>query len=155
HPVGEHQHDAAAVDVQQVGDADVHRVPQRRRALRLQLVAEDVDQLVVAAGEVARVDLDAVGKAADARPVGRLHGVDELLRGLLDQIEVRAHAAAAIQQHDDGDRLDLVGEDGEVHALAVVFDLELVAREIRNQPAGIVGDGGEHRHRPVAGGEGR
>ena len=35
--------------------------------------------------EVARIDLDAVGEAADARLVGGLQGGDELLGRLLDE----------------------------------------------------------------------
>ena len=85
--------------------------------------------------EVARIDLDAVREAADARLVGRQHGRDELLGGLLDEREVRAHAAAAIEQHHDGDRLDVVREERELLPLAVVEDREGVAREVGDEPA--------------------
>ena len=60
-------------------------------------------------------------------------------RGFLDQAEVAAHAGAAIEQHDHGDRLDLVGEERQVLAPAVVVDLELLAGQVRHQPAARVG----------------
>src|SRR5499427_1917268 len=44
HAVGEHQHDAPPLLMQQIGDADVDRVPQRRRPFGLQLGAQDVEQ---------------------------------------------------------------------------------------------------------------
>ena len=65
HAVGEHQHHAAALLVQQRRDADVDRVPERRRPFGLQLGAQDVQQLVVIRREVARIDLNAVREAAD------------------------------------------------------------------------------------------
>ena len=48
---------------------------------------------------------------------------------------------AAIEQHDDGDRLDVVGEERQLLPLAVVVDAETVARQVRHQPAARVGDG--------------
>src|SRR5439155_8695776 len=72
-----------------------------------------------------------------------------------DETEVRPHAAATIEQHHDGDRLDLVRENRNVLPLAVVVDLELIAAEIGNQAAGRIGDRGEHGHRAIAGGERR
>ena len=65
---------------------------------------------------------------------------DERFGGRLDQADVGPHAAAAIEHHDDGDRLDVVREDRDRLRLAVVVDLEVVAREIRHEPAAGVGD---------------
>ena len=44
--VGEHQDHAPSLLVQQRGDADVDRVPQRRRPFGLQLGPQDRQQLV-------------------------------------------------------------------------------------------------------------
>src|SRR5262249_57578229 len=58
HAVGEDEDDAPALLVQQRRDADVDRVPQRRRPFELQLGAEDSQQLVVIGCEVPRIHLD-------------------------------------------------------------------------------------------------
>ena len=68
----------------------------------------------------------------------------------LDQPVVGLHAPAAIQHDDDGDWLDLVGEDRDRLQLAVVVDLEVVLREVRDQPAGRIGDRRVDRHGPGA-----
>ena len=107
------------------------------------------------ARELARIDLDAVGEAADARLVGGQQALDERLGGLAHQIEVLAHADAAIEHHHDVDRLDVVGERRDLLQLAVVVDLELVAIEIRHEPAAGVGDGRIDRDRVGAGAERR
>jgi len=74
--------------------------------------------------EVARIDLDAIREAADARLVGRQHDRNEPFGCLLDEREVRAHAAAAIEQHHDRDGLDVVREERQILPLAVVEDCE-------------------------------
>ena len=122
--------------MKQRGDADVDGVPERRRPFRLQLRAKNPHELVVVRREVAGIDLDAICEAADARLVGRQHDADKLLGRLFDEIEVRAHAAATVQQHDDRDRLDLVGEQRQLLSSAVVVNLKLIPREIGNQPSG-------------------
>ena len=91
------------------------------------------------------------------------HGADERLGRLLLESEVRHHAAAAVEQHDDGDRLDVVREDRQRLTLAVVVDREVVPRQVGNQPALRVGDGGidrdgarggvERRRRRLLGGD--
>jgi hypothetical protein len=141
--------------VQQRGDADVDGVPERGRPVRLQLGPQDLHQLVVIGREVARIDLNAIREAADARLVDRLHRRDELFGCLLDQFEIRAHAAAPVEQHHHGNRLDLVGEQRDLLTLAVVVDLEDRALEIGYETTGAVRHGGVNGDRPDGGAEGR
>ena len=56
--------------------------------------------------------------------------MDECFGGADLQLEVRLHAAAAVEQHDAGDRLDVVRENGQLLLDAVVVDFEVVAREV-------------------------
>ena len=93
------------------------------------------------ARERARVDLNPIGKTADARPIARSQLRHELLGRLLHEFEVATHAHAAIEHHHDRDRLDLVREDRERLRLAVVVDLKHVARQIGNQPAARIRNG--------------
>ena len=65
------------------------------------------------------------------------------------------HAAAAIEQHHDRDRLDVVGEERQLLPLAVVEDREQVASEIRDEPAVGARDRGIDRDGPVGALEGR
>ena len=76
---------------------------------------------------------------------------DERLRGLLLELEVRLHAAAAVEQHDDRDRLDVVGEQRERLPLAVVVDREIVARQVGHETAARVGHGRVHGDRAGGG----
>ena len=72
---------------------------------------QDADELVVVRREVPRINLNPIGKTADARAIGRQHGGDEPLGGGFDQGEIFPHAAAAIQEHHDRDGLQLAGEE--------------------------------------------
>ena len=112
----------------------------------LQLGPQNLHQLAVIGREVARIDLNAIREAADARLVGRQHDLDEPLGRLLHQREVRLHAAAAVEQDDDGDRLDVVGEERELLRLAVVEDRKRLAREIRHEPPVRARHGRIHGH---------
>ena len=60
------------------------------------------------------------------------------------------HAAAGVEHHDDGDRLDFVVEETQLLRLVVVEDFEVVFREIRDQALLRVDDGGEKRDDPGA-----
>ena len=153
--VGEDENDPPALLMQQRRDADVDRIPQRRRAFGLELRPENLHQFVVVGGEVPRVELDAIGEAADARLIRRKHRVDKLLRRLLHEIEIRAHAAAAVEQHHDRNRLDVIGEQRQFLPLAIVVNAERRPLEVRNQPAGRVGHRRIHGDRAVGGGKGR
>ena len=93
---------------------------------RQQSRAQNLDELVAIARKLYRVDLDAVAEAANARAVGGLEVRHEPLRRLAHQIEVVRHAAAAVQHDDDGDGLEIVGEDRHGLPLAVVVHLEVV-----------------------------
>src|SRR5207247_10387928 len=53
--IGEHQDDAAALLVQQGGDADVHGAPQRGRTVGLQLGLENPAELVVVRATCERI----------------------------------------------------------------------------------------------------
>ena len=141
HAVGEHEDDAPALLMQQRGDADVDSIPQRRRPFLLQLGAQNRVQLFAIGREIARVDLDAVREAADARLVSGEHHVDEMFGGLLHEREVGFHAAAAVEQHDDGDRLHVVREEREHLRLPVVENRKCLAREIRHEPPVRSSDG--------------
>src|SRR4051812_3402367 len=55
HAVGEHEDHAAALFVEERGNADVDRVPKRGWSFRLQILAKDGEQLFVVAREGARV----------------------------------------------------------------------------------------------------
>ena len=114
-----------------------------------------LDQIALVAGEVVRIDLDAVGEAADAGLVAGQELLDELLRRRSHKAKVADHAAAAIEHDDDRDRLDVVLEHREVLQLAVVVDLEIVAGEIRDQLAFGVGHRHVHGHGPGAAAEDR
>ena len=127
------------------------RVPQRRRAVLLQLGVENPDERVAVRRELRRIDLDAVAEAADARFVVGQHRADERLRRLLLELEVRLHAAAAIEQHHQRDRLDVVGEQRERLPPAVVVHREILARQVGHETAARVGHRREHRHRVGAG----
>ena len=59
---------------------------------------------------------------------------------------LRGHAGREVEHDDDGERLRLVLEDGDVLRLAVVENRELIAIEVRDQAPLRVGDGGEHGH---------
>ena len=87
---------------------------------------------------VSRIDPHAIAEVADARAVVRQQVADELLGRVADEPEVPHHAAAPVQHDDDRDGLDVVGEDGQRLRLAVVEDLEVVAREIGDEPAGLI-----------------
>ena len=100
--------------------------------------------------EVAGVNLDPVRKAADARFVEGQHHIDEMFGRLLDEREVGLHAAAAIEEHDHGDRLDVVGEERQCLPFAVVDNREGITREIRHESAVGARDRGVHRDRAVA-----
>ena len=101
-------------------------------------------QVVLAAGEFARIDLNAVGKAANAGLVSRQQLPDELFRRRADEPEVADHAAAAIEHHHERDRLHAVVEQRDLLLLAVVVDFELVFREIRNETTLRVRHGDVH-----------
>ena len=133
--VAEDEDDAAAFLLAQAGDGLVDGVPERRRPDRLQAGPEDTDHLLLIAREVRRLDRDAFGEAADARLVARLEPAHERFGGRHDEAEVAAHAAAAVEHHHHGDGLHVIREDGDRLRLAVVADLEILAREVRDQPA--------------------
>ena len=61
-----------------------------------------------------------------------------------------AHAAAAIEQHHDGDRLQVAGEQRQLLAPAVVENRERVAGQVRHEPAVGACDRRVDRDRPVA-----
>ena len=65
------------------------------------------------------------------------------------------HAAAAIEQHHDGDRLDVVREQRQLLTPAVVENRERVARQIGNEPAVGARDGRVDRDRAHAAAERR
>ncbi len=153
--VREHEDDAPALLMEERRHADAHGIPQRRRTGLLQLGSQNLEQLVPVAGETPRVHLDPVGEAADARLVAPQEPHHELLGGRLHETEVRDLAAAAIQHHDDHDGLEVVREDGDLLALPVVVDLEVVPSEIRHEPTVVGRDGRIHRHGSRAGAEGR
>ena len=104
--IGEDEDDAAAFLVQERRDAHVDGIPERRRSRLLQFGPEDLEKIVLAAGEIPRIDLDPVREAADARLVARLEQSDELLRRRPHQPEIANHASAAIEHHHERDRLD-------------------------------------------------
>ena len=131
--VGEDEHDATALLEQEFVDAGVDGVPEGRRPFLLQVVPENLQHRLAIRRELRRVDLDVSREAADARLVRGIHRGDEGLRRPFLEIEVRPHAAAAVEQHDDGDRLDVVREQGEDLPLAVVFDREIVSRQIGHE----------------------
>ena len=99
------------------------------------------------AGELRRLDLDAFGEGADACLVARSEPVDERGRGLGHEAIVAAHAAAAVEQHHQADRLDVVGENGQRLRLAALADLEHLATQVRDKASvlvshrGVDGDG--------------
>jgi hypothetical protein len=151
--VGEDQNDAAPLLDQQLVDAPVDRVPQRRRPVFLQFRPEDLDQLVAIRRELVGIDLDVLREAADASLVGRQHRLHERFGGPLLELEVGLHAAAAVEQHDQRDRLDVVGEQRERLPLAVVVDGKIFPREIRHQASARAGDGGVDGDGSVGGAE--
>ena len=116
-----------------------HGVPQRRPSRRQQLVSQDGVQRLPVAREVARIEQDHVGKAADARLVRRQEPIDERRRRLLDQRGVLQHAEAAVEHHDDRDRLHVAGKGRDRLERAVVVDLEgLFLRSRTIRPAASV-----------------
>ena len=150
HAVGEHQHHAPTFLTKERRHPDVHGVPQGRRSVRLQLRPEDPDELVLVARELARIHLNPSGEAADPRLVGRQQALDERLPRCFDEPEVRLHAPASIEHHDDRDRLNIVGEDRDRLELAVVVDLEVVSLEVRYQASVGAGHRRIQRNRPRA-----
>src|SRR5262245_28531528 len=116
----------------------------------LQIVAQNLLQHLSIRREVDRIDLDRLREAADPRLVLRSHRAHERLRRLLLELEVRLHAAAAIEQHDDGDRLNVVGKQRQLLPLPVVVDGEFLARQIGDQALAFVGDGRVDSHGAVA-----
>ena len=103
------------------------------------------DQLVAIVSEgktLLRMDLQLVVERADLGLVVRMHADDELLRGLLHEVEGEGHAAARVQHDHRSDRLRLVVEVGERLQLAVVVDLEVLLHETGDQATVLVG----HRH---------
>ena len=112
-------------------------------------------QRVMVGRELRWIDLDASRKAADPRLVGRAHRADERFGRLLLEIEIRLHAAAAIEQHDDGDWLHVVGKHRQHLPLAIVVDREIVSRQVGDQPARRVRDGRVHGDGARRGGERR
>ena len=79
------------------------------------------------------------GEAPDPHLVCLEQAGDELGSCLLYDVELRLHAAAAVEHHDERYRLRIVGKLRDRLQFAVVVDLEVVAGEIGNQPAPIVG----------------
>src|SRR6185436_9604515 len=98
------------------------------------------------ARELPRIDLNAVGEAADAGLVDGQELLDELGGGIPDEVEVRDHAAAAVEHHHDRNRLDVVGEERQRLPLAVVEDLEVLLLEVGDEAAAGLLHGGENRH---------
>ena len=77
----------------------------------------------------------------------------QLSRGDLDEPEVRLHARAAVEEHDDGDWLNRALENGERLAVTIVVDFKIFPREIRDEAAVRVGDGRVDGNRPRPGAE--
>src|SRR5262249_55023513 len=80
---------------------------------------------------------------------------DERLGGALLEIEVRLHAAAPVEQHDDRNRLDLVGEERQGLPLPVVLDGEVRLGQVWDQPALGVGHRRVYGNGPDGGFEAR
>ena len=59
---------------------------------------------------VAGKELDLVVERADHALVLRQQAEQELLGGLLEQLQVARHARAGVEHHDDRDRLHFVDE---------------------------------------------
>ena len=131
--ITQREDDAAALLEQELVDRPVDRVPQRRRPVSLQIAVQHLEQRIAVRREVVRLDDDVFAEVADAEPILREHAVDERFRGADLQLEVRLHAAAAVEQHDAGDRLDVVRENGQLLLDAVVVDFEVVAREVGHE----------------------
>jgi hypothetical protein len=135
--------------MEQGRDPNVDGIPERRRPFGLEIGAQNVQQLIVIRREIARIDLNSGGEAAYASTVGGEHGLHELLRGLLDELELCPHTAAAVQQHHNRNRLDVVHENGQLLALAVVVNLEHLALEVWNQTPPGVSDSCVDRDRAI------
>src|SRR5713101_3561437 len=69
--------------------------------------------------------------------------------------DVVHHAAALIEHDHDLDELDIVDEQRHGLRLVVVEDLEVLFREVRDEPSGGVRHGGEERNSLSAGLESR
>jgi hypothetical protein len=127
--VGEDEDHPTTVLMLERRNPDVDRVPEGRRPRLLQLGPENLDEVALAVREAPWIHLNPVREAADPRLVPGKEQSDELLRRRPDEPEVANHAAAAIEHQHDRDGLDPILEERHFLELAVVVDLEVVARE--------------------------
>ena len=92
-----------------------------------------------------RAELNLVVERADPPLVRRQQPDQELLGGVLSRSRSSRHAAARVEHHDDGDRLDLVVEEDDRLRLVVVEDLEVVLHQVGHEALLRVDDRGEER----------
>ena len=92
------------------------------------------------------MELDLVVERADHALVDRQQPHQECFGAVLHEIERERHAAAGVEHDDDGDRRGLVVEVGERLQLAVVVDLEVLLRQVRDEPLLRIRDRDVQRH---------
>ena len=80
-----------------------------------------------------------LAKLPIARLVAGNHLLDERFGRLFLELEVALHAAAPIEQHDQRNRLDVVGKQRQGLPLAVVVDREILPCQVGDEPASRVG----------------
>ena len=132
--VGEEQDDAPSLLVVERGHRQIGGVPQRRGSARPQLLVDDAQQRRLVAGQQ-RADRDFQPEAAEARAVVGPQRPDEGAGGVADARQFPRHAVAHVEHHRDGDLLRRVVEHGDRARLAVLEDLEVVARQVGHQAA--------------------
>jgi hypothetical protein len=140
--VAQHQHDAAPSALRKPVERGIHGGPQRRRRVGRNRGRERRVERRRVAGE-RRADGDLAAERADSHLVVGTKSRVQLPARLAEDAEIPVHASAHVEQDDEADRLRCVVEERDRLRLAVVEDLEVLASQRRDEPAVLVGHGGE------------
>jgi hypothetical protein len=159
--VGEDDDDAALDGAVERIEAGIERVVQPRGVAGVEAV--DVGgEAVAVRGEFA-AELHDVVERADAAGVAGKQARHERSRRRTNHREPATHARARVEHHHGANRHDGRVEKRQRLLTAVVEDLEIVFREVQDNPVLRVDDGGRHRdearvdleHRTVGGADDR
>ncbi len=150
--VGEHQHDASAVDALQRVEAEGDRIVQPRGVAVLQIL-DVADQVVAVVRERALTSILSLNAPTCALSTGSSRR--RTVRPPGEQADIRGHARARVEHHHRGKRLGLVGKERDLHWLAVFEDDEIVSLEIGDEPPVGIHDRRVDRDGADAGAENR